>query len=459
MNKPLRFYSFARLGENFHKVEVEVRLLPGLPMIHFIGLPDTALRESRLRIKSALRSQGFQLPKGRQVIVNLRPNHIKKTSQGLDLAIATAILFESGLLKLEVDAQWNSKDLFLYGELSLNGDVQTPEDLKSLPQHLITHFVISGETPLSFPYAPLRQLRDLCSPLGVIFPAKKKKEKSHLSLSSLSFSKTHARWLIASSVGEHSSLLAGPAGTGKTTLVEALAELLQSLAIGATKRPFIRPHHSITMKSMIGGGRSLWSGEITSAHGGLLLLDELLEFQPSVLEALREPIETKSLTLAVQGQRQVKPADFILQATTNLCPCGQWVPRTHSNNSRPCQFSRRRCYSSLEKLSEPFLDRFNMLVLIDHSGTKDDVSLKTIARQALRAKAYRLQRVKLHPHSIQPPPNVSIQKTSRRRKNSWFELARTFADMDASLEIKKSHWKEARIWTQQNFLLLAQSRR
>ena len=186
------------------------------------------------------------------------------------------------------------------------------------------------------------------------------------------FTKEQARLIEVVATGEHSLCVAGPAGSGKTTLTRCIHSVLSDPTPSQYRqsrkmarfmgqqenwRPFVAPHHSIPVMSMVGGGSPPVPGEISRAHGGVLLLDELLEFHSYVRESLREPIESQKITVARRGVICQFPADFLLLATTNLCPCGDYVPKKPTR----CRFSLARCRSYLDKISGPFLDRFSIL--------------------------------------------------------------------------------------------------
>ena len=447
-------------------VEVELSLIPGLPQVQFTGLPDTAIRESIMRIKSAICARGFEWPKTRQIIINLRPAHLKKSSQGLELAIACALLWKTGQLQPPADM---SSPFYIYGELSLDGMVSVPEDWESLPpqkEGILTGQV--GQINYLCPLFQIANLTELENP--VLAPVKPIGEllKKPL-LPQIQFSEGAADILTVTAIGEHALLLAGEAGTGKSTLSEHLPYLLPPPSLfefqtvrriwsrmgqELTWRPFVSPHHSTTPLSMIGGGYPLFFGEITKAHGGILFMDEYLEFHPRVQEALREPMEKGEICIARRGQSEKFPARFLLVAATNLCPCGDLVP----GKGVQCSYSLRRCFSHLDRLSGPMLDRFDILSFSTQWKTgKLSVSIKDIYKKVMKAYQFRQERKqavvnsRLSLQELEASLNSFLRKTqlssvvsSKRRKKAVLKVARSLADLDEEEEIQIRHIERAK---------------
>ena len=461
----MNIFSFAQDGDKIIPVQVELSLIPGLPQTQWTGLPDMAIKESTLRIKSAIRAQGFEWPKTRQMIINLRPAHLKKSSQGLDLAIATALLWKTG----QLSPPKNMTDPFyIYGELSLDGNVLAPADLESLPPKKagILTGQIEGENYLC-PLFQVSCLRDIDKPVLVpAQPLESLLEKPVIP--DISFSKKGALLLSVSAAGEHSLLLAGEAGSGKSTLAEHLPFLLPSPSLSEFKtarriwsrmgqelkwRPFVRPHHSATPLSMIGGGYPLFFGEITKAHSGVLFMDEYLEFHPRVQEALREPMEKGEICIARKGKSEKFPARFLLVSATNLCPCGDLVPGKASS----CSYSLRRCFSHLERLNGPMLDRFDMLAFSPQwNKEKWSVPLKDVHERVQRAWAFRQKRGQKKANSwlslqeVYPSLSDLAKKThstslsSKRRGKAILKVARTLADLEEKEEISAQDIESAK---------------
>lgn len=463
----MKIYSFAQDGAQMIPVEVELNLIPGLPQVQFTGLPDTAIKESIMRIKSAIRSQGFEWPKTRQLIINLRPSYLKKHSQGLDLAIACALLWKTKQLKPPVE-YITSDSAFIYGELSLDGEVSVPENWESLPPQ--KEGVLTGRVEGRNYLCPLLQiesLKDLEEPIPIpVQPLSDLIKKPDLP--NIDFSEAAAKLLKVCAAGEHSLLLAGEAGSGKSTLLEQLPFLLQEPSLKDFSRsrrlwakageelnwrPFVNPHHSTTPLSMIGGGYPLFFGEISRAHGGILFMDEYLEFHPRVQEALREPMEKGEIRIIRKGKSEVFPARFMLVAATNLCPCGDLVP----GRSSQCSYSLRRCFSHLDRLNGPMLDRFDILAFSSQWKGSLTVPLEEIKEKILKAGELRKRRMQETANgklTIQELENslpdfirenhLSFCVSSKRRKRSVLRVARTIADLEGIEQITLKHIESAK---------------
>lgn len=449
-------------------VEVELALWPGLPGIQFLGLPDQHLKESSMRIKSAIKHAGFQFPVAQQILVNLRPSHLKKTSRGLELAVAAAYLWETGQVQKPV----SSSDFFIYGELSLAGEVIEPEDLASSFQ-LPHSIVLTGKKPLRT--APFRRqvishLRELESPQEISAERVLESAVRPREWIEKSFSNHQARLLEILAVGEHSLLVAGPAGSGKSTVAQALpgflkepspeelADLQKIHAHFGQKilwRPVVKPHHSTPIIAMVGGGSVPFAGEISRAHGGVLILDELLEFKSAVQEALREPFEEGKMRVFRNGQLKEYPAQTQILATTNLCPCGNWTPL--NPESKNCRISMVKCRSYGPRLSGPLLDRFEILDFTSGIGDISEVSGRQLLEKIKQAQEFSKLRSK------SPLPNSRLssvdllagftslemkkmgfdEQVSHRRKLAVARVSRTLADLDLSEKIRNHHIDEA----------------
>jgi magnesium chelatase family protein len=477
----MKIQSLVRENNSLVPVEVELSFLPGLPQIQFLGLPDQVIKESIHRIKSAIRSQGFEFPKAQSILVNIRPNHFKKSSRGLELAVAAGILWEME----QLPKPKNSYSL-IYGELGLKGEVYEPEDLiRDFEEESDAKTILTGR-PLaaqgaSFQRATISELRELASPTLVSAQNRHYKiERPSFGLD-LYFPPKQAKFLELVALGEHAILLAGPSGSGKSTMAKTLSTLLASptqddmheiIKINrvANKappcwRPVVQPHHSTSPLGLIGGGVPPTMGEIGRAHKGILILDELLEFHPRGQEALREPMEEFVIRLRRGRYTDEYPAESLVIATTNLCPCGDWVPDTKVF----CARSLRKCQSYTERLSGPLVDRFQLLFFTQKKETGAIVLGADILRKLEEVRAFREGLAVKDPRFLKLASRWSLDElnaglpsfyreqlfpqelSSRRRELSTLRVARSLADLALSVEMKPEHVEEALMYSYQSF--------
>lgn len=443
-------------------LEVEIELWPGLPEIHFLGGADQYLKESAKRIKSAIRNQGFDFRPSQQVLVNLRPSYLKKSSRGLELAIALGYLVESGQITLGPELEKAT----YYGELSLKGDIEAPENLAHQYAKL-DHSLVTGKSSFALPYESyqLAQLQDIKSDLTV-----KKAEHSGYNWAppkevlELKISTSWARLLGIVALGQHSFLMAGTSGSGKTTAAKILHALLpepnkqeQDCILSQLAhlhpgsdiwRPFINPHHTIPLNSLIGGGSQAHGGELSRSHLGLLLLDEFFEFSPHVMEALREPLETKSLRISRGPIVRTFPLQSQVIATTNLCPCGEWIPGKGAKLG--CRFTLQKCRSYSSRITGPLLDRFEVLSFVSHQDPRVEWTKPLYIREKLTRLRQQLSRVEL----ATPPwleEDALFKNLSQRRKAATLALARSIALWDEENQVNPLHIEEAAEYTVRNF--------
>jgi magnesium chelatase family protein len=446
--------SFFSKEGRLQPLEVEVTLMPGLPTLQVIGLPDTALKESALRIKAALTAQGFQWPKAKQVVVNLRPTHLRKHSKGLELAIVVAFLLETGQIPRE-----NLKfPLFAYGELGLEGQVRAPLDLESVRACLKEEdlMVCAAGGNLHHPLKlELETLADLLAPVQTLEGSGEKFLDKWMprKIPDLSFPESQAHLLAVAALSGAATLLAGPPGSGKTTFAESLYFLLprlketelfdlraHHLQLGEElkDRPLVAPHHSTPVMSLIGGGNQAFPGEVAKAHGGLLILDEFLLFPARVIEALREPLVSKKFRVARLGRSVTWPADFQFVATTNLCPCG----RLTAKKDFRCVYTLPRCQSIWTKLSGPMLDRFELVVLFEAYGKEtwkeERSSLREINERVEKARA--LYEGLLAEEKTLVVPEVFRTFQSRRREMALKKLSVALAALEGTRGVEDRHW-------------------
>lgn len=442
-----------RNDRRFELGEVEVNLLPGLPQLNVVGLPDAGIREVGVRLKSALRSCGLKWPEGQQVVVNLRPSHVRKSGAGADLAITLAFLAASRQLPVFISPE-DLQGLVVYGEVSLDGRILAPHDLAQALRFISAGTLLTGAGEVSVRGGRWFEMESLSSE-----ELRLREERFAWSefwrppvVPDLEVHPEAARALWITAHMGLSALVAGPQGSGKTTWARALhaltaepiveemedlASLFGDRVLASRWRPLEQPHHSITPQAMIGGGSPVRPGVISRAHGGVLVMDEFLEFHAQVLEALREPIENGSIEIARHGCRERLPAKFQLIATTNLCPCGQLYPERLEGCSR----SLTRCRAVCRRLSGPLLDRFDLLVFSHlwlQAGPR--VRLSEVRETVTRLAEFARKRGEV---PMRLPKEYEDLPMSHRRKRSLLRVARAFADYDESAEVRSEHLHKA----------------
>ncbi len=377
-------------------VTVEVHLLPGTLGMQILGLADSALKESRERIRSALLNSGYSFPV-KQITVNLLPADIKKEGGQLELAVLTGILVASG----EISHGILDRHIFL-GSLSLDGSVRDTPRLVSALLHAAKYekriAVIPAEAADMAAMIPglrfktLQAIEEL-SRLNDLEIFTGKEQLSPLTGTEVTFDQIlgmerEKKALALAVAGRHHTLIMGEPGTGKTVLITAASSLapplttkeklesseFYSLAENSSTliqaAPFRSPHHTSSDAAVIGGGAKPRPGEVTLAHNGFLFLDELIQFQTRTLQALREPLENRTVHIARAQEKVVYPADFTLLAASNPCQCGYLFSR-----SGRCNCSPIKRLSGIGKISGPFLDRISIELDVQKQTTLQAGSL------------------------------------------------------------------------------------
>lgn len=483
-------HSRAQVGVEAPSVTVEAHLANGLPAMTLVGLPETAVKESKDRVRSAILNSGFDFPP-RRITLNLAPADLPKDGGRFDLAIALGILAASGQLPGEA-----LKDIECLGELALSGEIRAVQGVlpaalaaRAAGRSLIVPAANAEEACLAsglrvFAANHLLELAAHCNGQTPIAPYQAqgllRKVMPYPDLAEVQGQSAAKRALLVAAAGSHNLLLSGPPGTGKTLLASRLpgllppldeAEALEVAAIHSVashvplsswpQRPFRQPHHSASGPALVGGGSRPQPGEITLAHQGVLFLDELPEFDRKVLEVLREPLESGQIVIARARDKVRFPARFQLVAAMNPCPCGYL-----GDPSGRCRCSSEQIQRYRSKLSGPLLDRIDLHLTVARETTLLQVPLgegpttACAASEVARARALQMQRQGcanafldlpgLRQHCVLSNNDRTWLETacerlglSLRAAHRILKVARTLADLEQAAGIQRAHLAEA----------------
>ena len=495
-----RILTSSLFGVEAYLVEVEVDIAQGLPSFTLVGLPDNAVKESKERVKAAIKNSGYYFPPDR-ITVNLAPADTKKEGSGFDLAIALGILVALGTLKEEY-----VEGLLFLGELALDGLLRPVKGALPIAVHALKEPSIKGIVlPLEnrdeaavvkglkvYPMGSLSQVVEALkggSKLEHYQPKETTEEFNSqwdVDFSDVKGQESAKRALEIAAAGGHNVLMIGPPGSGKTMLARRLPTILPPLSFEEAletskiysvmgmmpkgkglivKRPFRSPHHTISDAGLIGGGQIPKPGEVSLAHNGVLFLDELPEFRKNVLEVLRQPMEDGVVTISRAINSITYPASFQLVAAMNPCPCGYLGDKKHQCTCSYLNISRYR-----SKISGPILDRIDIHVEVPRleynelTSEKPGATSKDILERVMMARKIQYDRFKgtniytnarmrtreLRKFCILNDRCKDILKgaiekfsLSARAYARILKIARTIADLQNSQDIKEIHLLEA----------------
>ena len=491
--------SYALDGLKGYSVDVELDITSGLPSYEMVGLASTATKESKERVRAAVKNSGFSYP-AKRIIVNLAPADTKKEGPAFDLAVAVGMLVASGQIESKL-----YKEFVMIGELSLDGKLRHVNGIMPLlisaMQQGCKRFIIPSANAREASYIDgievyaLENLREAVEFLSGVrfepvatsdYEASCMQHGYGVDFADVKGQTVAKRALEIAVAGGHNAIMIGPPGAGKTMLAKCVPTIMPEMtfeeAIEVTKihsvagildgsvgivttRAFRTPHHTTTVPALIGGGSKAKPGEVSLANHGVLFLDEMPEYSRHALETLRQPLEDRKVTVSRVANSVEYPANFMLLASMNPCPCGNYGSKTQICRCTPAQI-----HNYVAKLSGPLMDRIDLQIEVDNisydelRGKQSGESSKAIKERVNKARAVQRERFKndgiltnAEMGTREVNKYCKIDRDSERLLEKAFErlnlsargttrilkVARTIADLEGCENILTAHIAEA----------------